>query len=468
MRRIKILLRSTIIALGLVTLWIVWSLWPEKPLHEVWVDRTWLPYHLVADGTCVWGIAGPVPITGVPDTQRWHSFRISDGEEVFSIDAEFQPNVINRSKSVIVQHPARPLQIFNVADGRLSCSIPNGRRRRIVGYGQSKYIVVSHAEQIGKYELWDVESGTKLRDVQEATGKDFSHDGELMVQRFEHEWVLVESATGRIIVRTSDKLLIDNSDTVLRRDGKALAINSYVDHQIAVVSLPELKVLNQFPNNRLIKSRSNNDWRMQFSPSGHFLQTRAGLWSLKTPGAEHVAVTDEAQATAYVAPDDESFVVQDGAQHSSRLYQIGQVNPIAGYGFGDLSSPWYAPDGQTVAMVQSVPVSTPNNVRYWISRRLNLRFPSLETLVYSAHTGRLLRRLPNVRPVGFTSDGQKIVAYEIIPDKARGGWTTTLSEWSLTSPSPPWWLWTLSAVLLGALFWPLVRKVRHYRSHAVA
>jgi len=478
-----LLLRSTFIVLALVALWIVWSIWPEKPLHEVWVDGNWSPRFLVADGKFVWG-QEDIPNQSGTDiekwaTSRWRSVRLSDGLEVFSIDVKYWPLVINRGRSVIINRPARHIDVYNIADGRLISSIPDAphqKNRSVVGYGRSKYVVVGDYEQLAGHELWDVESGTKLRDVQRTTEVDFGGDGEIMVQRFDHEWTLVETATDRIIFRSTNKLLIDNADTALRPDGKALAIHTHFDDHITVVSLPDLKVLNRFPNNGVGRPTSGIR-SIRFSNRGGLIQGRlmpqSGLWNLKAPGAEYLAIADDgAQAAAYVAPDDESFVViKDGRQRSWHLYRVGQAQPIAGGGFGNSLMPWYSPDGRFVAMVQMVTPSTPTvatNLINWFYQRFNIEPPSLETLVYSANTGKLIRRIPNVRPIGFTPDGQRIVTYQTIQDHARGRFGTTLSEWSPLPPSPPWWSWTLSAVLLGALFWPLVRKIRHYRPHAVA
>ncbi len=467
MRVFRLLLRLTFSALLLASLWFYWWFWPEQPVHRLRIDGNCFPRFLIADGQCVWmdesiQLAPGKWGSGAAGT-RWRSIRLADGRELLSVEAVGWPMVLNRGRCVVLHRPDRRNEVFSTVSGELICTIPDvpdHKNRSMVGYSRSKYIGVGDYEQPTGHELWDIERGVKLRDIQRVTTEDFSASGEFMVQRGDHEWTLVETESGKVVHRSNAELLIHNPRTALRPDGKALAIHTPEDDHVTVVSLPDLKTFNRFKIND-VRMRTQ---KFHFSRSGGILQGRSmpqsGLWNLNAPGSEYIAAADEGEHTAaYVTPGDRSYVVvKSGLSSTWNLYHVGKADAIASGGFGNSLTPIFSNDGQWLAMCQMIPdqaTSTTPFLLAWLRSYFRIEVSRLETLVFTAATGRIERRIPGSRPVGFTPDNQSLWTCNTDQDFATGRMMTTLLQWSAQSPLPPWWLWLLTVAIAGSMYWPI-------------
>jgi hypothetical protein len=471
--------RMTVLVFALAVIWIIWWIWPERPLRswqlknlsgripELAADgRTALIHRRVGDE-----IIQPVPNQKLNfNDNRTQLANLTDGRELLPDEFSFDGKLFNNGTLLAVEYRDYRIDVFDAVTAKKVLTIPPRRsnvyRRFDVSF-DGPYLLLT--EWSGRAhdanELWDAKRGVK---IMEPVGYSrFSSHGIWLVSRTDSEATITEPATGKEKCRIKQDILQGVRELDVRPDGGLVAINdvdSKVPGMIRVYSLPALKLIEELPT-----TPSTHSPFLSFSSTGRFLTARQGgagrIWDLAGSKAQRIAAADSASAYGVsIAPDDASYLIHQQKSNSPtmtwELFRTGDAAPIqhgdAGAQFAAFSKSgkWMALGTERITL----PKGHLERIRDWVYQKAGFELMQQDTWLIDTATGHIVRQISEELPIGF-SDNETAI-WTVFLTSIGQHWNMRLSQWPLQAPGPPWWLWLVTVGGVGLIVFDFKHRRR--------
>jgi len=472
--------RMLIVLMLIAAAWVLWWVWPARPLRRVQISGTSVPseFRLVPESDVAFVSVGQFRLG--PMVTGWKLVRLSDGEILASGPCVSTWGISPKGDYVICDELDQFVKI-EAATGRelmrsTSMSLPRSSAIRFSGdvsrfaikdqgvkvFETSSLKLVAHLPEVqGDFDLSFV---GRFLAATELAPKLFTFWNVDTQERIDS--LVDESVANVRVVRISPRgdyaaiLVVPQSQVKAEPDSRGLVI---------VFDLKSFKRVGEF------FCVDNVDSTLQFSADGHLLY----IGKLFVP-AQFVdldasppkILTDEFMknmARSAVTPDS-GFHLAINYSNQWRLYSF-RDNKLLAEGKvprDRISNFGLAPDGQWWWSIQWPVELSQSQLRSWIERLIGQRISKSGGAVFRhVSTGRTIH-FGDVFPVAWESSGNKVWTQRNCDSTPGNGMDTILEQWSLDENHSIWWMWILTATGLAVIIVDFKRQASSKRKSPVA
>ncbi len=462
--------RAIGVVFAVAAAWGYWWLWPASPLRELRFEQIADQGLELADGgkkLIVFGQSQKLP----PESKqrlRPDSFRIIDLatlREVLDTTSIVASRLSNDGKLLAIVCPDFSIQVISAGDGQRLLTIPSdgsGNIPKLVAiYGDGLLIVTRKRQNHVVNEFWRVDKASKTWETPIANLV-FSPHHRYCSWLKDGSLVVVESASGREIARTSDSAICTAAGWAVHPNGEELAIaapsNGSKSYCVTTVSLPDFATKKSFE----FKAMTHTCPIPTYSATGRFLTVGTGEGSLWDWSDEKPRILDPTTWNndyfALVASDDRHYILsRDRIDQAWHFCRTGESEPkLSGYD-SEGTAPVFSPSGRLLM----VPRSFDHRASViWLRQQLHARlgirlFRTTATYsVIDVDQARIIASFPlhyGARGFGpgettfWTSQGEI--------DQSTGKLNETIRQYSTLPASPPWWLYLVTFASVAFIYW---------------